>query len=235
MARRVLMTLLLLILIGAAGFSSARALIGSMPAVKSSEADAAPDIAAALRTVQGTPASPSGQWESAFADFVNSHPGRQWVVGRCDRPAISESEAADFAHRDAARQLEPLICRALNLRRRDQAWLKEKLRQDVRSGRLDDDHFAERFERPYGTVWTESVLLDVSPDRVDPLIGRYRGELNARQVRRGRRLGIAAILALATAGGYWMANAVTRGYFTGRLRLIAAVLMMAGLLVIGLN
>ena len=50
------------------------------------------------------------------------------------------------------------------------------------AGELASDDLAERFDRPYGTVWTETVLLDASPAKLDTLVDRYRGELGARRV-----------------------------------------------------
>ena len=184
------------------------------------------DVAGVLRNVS---ASDSAQpqpkpWAEHFAAFITSHSDRQWIVGRCDRPGLSEAEAAESARSDAANQLIPRVRQRLSIWRGDRAWLGGRVLQDVRDGRLDFDRDAQRFDRPYAQVWAESVLLDVSPDRLDPLINRYAEELQLRHIGLERHLALGAILVLITWIAYFVFNSVSQGYFTTRLRLIAAAL-----------
>ena len=185
------------------------------------------DVAAVLRSL-GPDAAPADKpWARQFAQFVNEHPGRQWVVGRCAQPCLSEVEAAQQARGDAAARVFPLLLRQTAIGRLDSAWLRDRAQRDITEGQLEVDRCAESFTRPYGQVWAESVLLDVSPDRLDELVGQYTPELHARHARVARGIFAAALLSGLTWLAYLLLNFITKGYFTGRLRLAAAVLTLA--------
>lgn len=191
--------------------------------------DADRDVAAVLRGMSpsGQPAPEDKLWVTRFAAFVNAHAGRQWVVGRSQAPCLSEAEAAQQARINAAAKVFAIVAERLNARRFDAEWLRDQVAHDIRDGRLDADRCAEQFARPYGQVWTESVLLDVSSDRLDPLVRRYTAELQSRHNRHVGR----TFAAIAIAGVLWTAslliNTLTRGYFTTRLCLAAGVLTIA--------
>src|SRR5882724_10148415 len=77
-------------------------------------ADESTDVAATLRELSSEQSDEAVKgWATRFAAFVNDHPGRQWVVGRCERPCLSESEAAEQARSDSARKLYPIVARSL--------------------------------------------------------------------------------------------------------------------------
>ena len=76
-------------------------------------------------------------------------------------------------------------------------------------------------------MWTESVLLDVSPARLDSLVGHYRGELNMRHIQLRKHLAAVGVIAVFTALAYLLINSLTRGYFTLRLRLAAMAILAA--------
>jgi len=190
------------------------------------------DVAAQLRKLTGSAAPQDKQWAQQFGDFVNTHPGRQWIVGRCDRPGLTEEEAARSARLDAADQLYPLVLRRVSAGRLDRQWIRNRLRHDVIDGRLDADRCAEQFSRPYGTVWAESVLLDVSPGRIDPLGEHYSQELHTHRAQIGRHAFFAGALVLVTGFGYLLLNHITRGYFSTRLRIAATVIAATCVLVL---
>lgn len=186
------------------------------------------DVAATLRELSGKAADPADKgWATRFVEFVNNHPGRQWVVGRCTKPCLSESEAAQQAKVDAARKVFPVVARELGVGRVDADWLDHRIAQDVQDGRLEADRFVERFDRPYGQVWTESVLLDVSPANLDSIVDRYRSDLNVRHLQIRQRIAFATAAILATGLLYLLLNVMTKGYFTTRLRLAAATVIAA--------
>lgn len=191
--------------------------------------DADRDVAAVLRGMSpsGQPAPEDKLWVTRFAAFVNEHSGRQWVVGRSQAPCLSEAEAAEQARANAAAKVLPIVTERLDARRIDAAWLRDRIAHDIRDGRLDADRCAEQFSRPYGQVWTESVLLDVSPDRLDPLVRRYAAELHARHSRQVGHTFAAVVLTGILWTGYLLINTITRGYFTTRLCLTAAVVTVA--------
>lgn len=190
------------------------------------------DVAAQLRKLTGATVPQDKLWAQQFGQFVNAHPGRQWIVGRCDRPGLSELEAAQSARTDAADQLYPLVLRRMPAGRLDRQWIRDRVRQEVIDGRLDADRCAEQFNRPYGTVWAESVLLDVSPDRIDPLAQRYSHELHTRRAQIGRHAFFAAVLVLITGLGYVLLNHITRGYFSTRLRIAATAIAAVCVLIL---
>jgi hypothetical protein len=190
------------------------------------------DVAAQLRKLAGTSEPHDKQWAQRFDEFVNAHPGRQWVVGRCDRPGLSEQEAAESAYSDAAEQLYPIVLRQTNATRVDRGWLRTRLGHDITDGRLDADRCAEQFTRPYGKVWAESVLLDVSPDRLDPMVASYSSELRHRHAGQTRNAILASGLVISTLLGYVLLNHLTRGYFATRLRIAATVIAAAGILLL---
>jgi hypothetical protein len=186
-----------------------------------------PDAAAALRSLSG-PSHPTKPWIDDFAGFSAGHPG-QWIVGRCARPCLSPAEAEQSARTDAARAVYAIAADRIGSRER---WLARRVLSDVQAGELAADDLVERFDRPYGTVWTDTVLLDASPARLDTLVDRYRGTL------RVRRAALAALRlgAVALTLGAWLAylvlNLLTRGYFTLRLRVAAATITALALLVL---
>ena len=186
-----------------------------------------PDVAAAMRELSGSHSSDSRPWDTQFQSFINAHPDRQLLVGRCGKPCLSEAEARQSAHRSAAEQIEPLVASRLRASRLDRGWLDQQVARDVSDGRFDADRLAEQFDRPYGKVWTESVLLDVSPDRLDPVVAQYQHELNARHAHGVRNLVAASVLIGIASAAYLLLNALTQGYFTGRLRLAAAMVALA--------
>lgn len=222
----------LLLLLGATAVFAVRHRDAMLPVPNASgERDEPIDVAAQLRKLTGSTA-PDKPWAQHFGQFANAHPGRQWIVGRCDRPLLSEEEAARSARSDAAEQLYPIALRLTGAGRMDRRWVRDRLRQDVLEGRLDSDRCAEQFTRPYGRVWAESVLLDVSPDRLDPLVARYSVELRDRHARELQRVALAGGLVIATLLGYVLLNHLTRGYFATRLRIAATVVAAAGIIIL---
>ena len=187
------------------------------------------DVAAVLRGMgpSGQPGPEDKLWVTRFAAFVNEHSGRRWVVGRSQAPCLSEAEAAEQARANATAKVFPIVVERVNVRRFDAAWLRDQVAHDIRDGHLDADRCAEQFSRPYGQVWTESVLVDVSPDRLDPFVRRYAMELRARRNRHVGHMVAAVVITGALWTAYLLINSITRGYFTTRLCLTAGVLTVA--------
>ena len=195
------------------------------PTVFSANANVSDDPAVALRELTGT-TRPSKLWADDFAGFVSSRPG-QWVVGHSPTPCLDEPTAAQAARTDAANAVWQAVTARLG-QTGGPDWLRNRVTADVVAGRLDADHLAEQFQRPYGTIWTEAVLLDVSPDRLDSLLKSYKGE-DAQRHR--HESGIREAVGISIFGawlGYLFLNAVTKGYFTFRLRLAAMLVTAVG-------
>ena len=195
--------------------------------------DSPMDVAGTLRMLSDSQVDDESKgWATRFVDFVNEHPGRQWVVGTCDRPCLSEAEAASSAREDAARKVYSVVARRVNARGSDAGVLRGLVWNDVQNSRLEADRFAEQFSRPYGKVWTESVLLDVSSDRIQRLVNEYRQQIDVRHLQERRRAGVGGFVIAATALLYLVLNSLTRGYFTFRLRLVAMIIVGAVLIFI---
>jgi hypothetical protein len=195
------------------------------PAPATSPVADARDVASVFRSLEvhnsPTPGS-SKEWINDFAGFRIDHPGH-WIVGRCPDPCLSEQEAQQAARTNAAQA----VCALLPARLRNADALKRSLTSAIAAGDLQADCLAERFDRPYGTVWTESVLLDASPQKLDSFAaGHERAWRNRQHLMAAMRMG-----ALVLVGAAWLMyiflNAVTKGYFTTHLRLGAAAVTAA--------
>jgi hypothetical protein len=190
------------------------------------ELHTSPDIAVQLRALSSAP-QPAKPWATDFAAYVSTHPG-QWLVGHCSQPCLSEPEAARQARTDAANSLWPIIAARLPQPIADADWLRDRLTSDVLAGRLDADILAEQFQRPYGVVWTDSVLLDISPARLDPLLNSYHNDLSDRQNHHFQFRKAIVVAMVAAWLAYLFLNALTKGYFTTPLRFAAALITVAG-------
>lgn len=188
------------------------------------------DFGSAMRQIAGGDAVAAKPWVLDEAAFRNAHGERSWIIGRCERPAISDSEAIQLAHADAARQLYSDLNSRLNAWPGDRRWLESRIDSQVASGRLDADTSVERFNRPYGSVYAGSVLLDVSADRIEPVVHDAQFKLAVRHRKAALHVAIAGALLVFTWLGYALLNSITRGYVTGRLRWIAAALTVGVLL-----
>jgi hypothetical protein len=164
-------------------------------------------------------------WADDATAFANANPDRKWVVGRSRRPWASQEEAGTDALGAAADALLPMV----RLRGRDDDRLRQSIVRELKGGRLVADRFMQRFARPYGDVWYESVLVDASSQNVQSLADRLAAESRTRTLRMARALAASAAVVLALCVAYASANALTKGYFTGRLRVATLVLAVIGL------
>ncbi len=190
-----------------------------------------PDAAKALRALEPANVIPaSKKWADDLQGFAQSNPG-QWIVGHCEQPCLSEAEAIKVATDDAVRAAYPKVREDLGISLTDANWLRRRIAKDIEAGQLQADSFVEKFERPYGTLWTDSILLDLSPKALDPLVQHYREEIAARRAH----FGIAIVISFAVTAGAWIVclilNVLTRGYFATRLRFAAAVVTLVAIVV----
>lgn len=182
------------------------------------------DAAVTLREMTHAP-TPEKSWVTGGdqSDFDT-----RLIVGHTRKPAVNEAEALREARKDVENRVAATIGEALRPDSFDSHVLRVRIAADVAAGRFEVDRFAEKFDRPYGQVWTEAVLVDLSPDKLNPALDRYRQDLqhNRNQVR-SHWVGLAAITLLVLFG-YTLSNAITRGYFTGRLRMMALLVVALG-------
>ena len=183
-----------------------------------------PDAAATLREMTHAP-TPEKSWVTAGdqSDFET-----RLIVGHTRKPAVSEQEALREARKDVENRVAAAVYDAVRPNRFDSHVLRVRVASDVAAGRFEVDRVAAKFDRPYGQVWTEAVLVDLSPDKLNPAVAQYRRDLqqNRNQVR-GHWVGLAAITVMVLFG-YTLSNAITRGYFTGRLRMMSLLIVVLG-------
>ena len=174
-------------------------------------------------------------WVDDFAAFVSSSGGKRWVVGRSNVGCLSESEASDSAIRDARLQLLARVRsqRSVPTGSESEAWLKARLKAELATGRLVRDRSVSRIHKPYGELWSEAVLVDASGDRLSAVIRDHdtwqRGRRESTRNSAASIVGLSVVILLI----YAVLNAITKGYFRGRLRAAAAVALGCGVLVVG--
>jgi hypothetical protein len=169
-------------------------------------------------------------WVDDFASFANAPAGKRWVVGRSNIPCLSEGEAFEAACRDARDQLYVRVRSRLgpSRDRQSEEWMKGRIAQELlANGELITDRFVSRVHRPYAEIWSESILVDASSKRLSALLREHAQWVEAR--RRAQRGAMASIggMSLAILLVYAVLNALTKGYFRGRLRAGAALTLAA--------
>jgi len=182
------------------------------------------DPAVALRQMSHA-STPDKQW---ITDGDQSDFGTRLIVGHSRKPATSEQEALRDARGDVEPRVLAIVDDQIGARREDRGFLAERVASDVRAGRFEVDRIAEKFDRPYGRVWTESVLVDLSSDKLQPVIAGYQQELRSHRNKVDARWAGFAALATLILCGYGLSNMLTRGYFTGRLRIMTLVVLVLG-------
>lgn len=179
-------------------------------------------------------AGPTKLWVDDFPAFANTTGGKRWVVGRSAAVCLTEDEASQAASRDARVQLlarvRPQLPPPYTVE--TEAWLARRLDGELSAGRLVTDRFVSRVRRPYGELWSEAILVDASADRFSGLTREYSAWLRIRGATRRGAVASIVGLSLAILFVYAAVNAVTHGYFRGRLRAGAAVSLALGLLAV---
>ena len=82
----------------------------------------------------------------------------------------------------------------------------------------------ETVQKDYGTLYITHLKLDTRPERRALLVQTYNHELVGRPARQARwQPGIHPICLAAAVSRYIRADEATKGYYTNRLRMLAAV------------
>jgi len=180
------------------------------------------------------------QWVEDLEDYQRRFsPAAAFAVGY-SRLAGTAGEATDQAIKDATAKLVPLVRRRLPQRRfrspfgrrRQYENLPEKIERELRAGRFVVDRFVQRFDRPYGQVWREAVLVDASPKSLKTMATRIAGADRAERVGLRRTVFSLAALVVLICVVYGFLNAATRGYYTWSLRIAAVVLVVVGMILV---
>lgn len=147
------------------------------------------------------------QWVDDLDAFVSAHPGRRLIVGYSGELVSSEAEAWRLAVENAGSACQLVI--------------NGRVVQPDESHVID--RFAQKLSRPYGDVWREAVLMDVSADRMfDQVQTAQRAAVHARSTRTAGFAGV--VLLFGTALSICLIlNWLTQGYYQGRLTAVASV------------
>lgn len=177
-------------------------------------------------------------WVDDFGGFANARPGENWLIARSPDPCLSEHEAERKSIATATEQIFPLV--------------RDRVRSSVgRWGRTDDDRlrtlitdqlagnrelvpdkFLQRAQRSYGSVYRQSLLVDLSRANLDHLIALSRQELVERRHGFARTLLSAGALFFVVYLLYLFVNSMTRGYFVWSLRMVAVTVVVLGVIVL---
>jgi hypothetical protein len=183
-------------------------------------------------------------WVADRSAFAASYSNGDWLVGYSDGTHTTHEEAKQDAIWAATDVLLPLAKSRISQlsssdqhhfaqqMQKDANWLRNRVADELVSRNLLTDRFAQRFDRPYGTVWREAVLVDASPKRVEAIARSLVQGVDAKVTH--ERNTFISFLALGglVFGTYLFLNMATKGYYAWALRFaavggIAAVVFMA--------
>jgi len=176
-------------------------------------------------------------WAADPVAYVNDHPDRNTIVGRSPKVAMSEPEARRTAEDDAIRQTVILIQRYALNRGANIDWNTPGWRYlitDLRRSMPVKDRFAQKFHLPSGDVWSETVLVDASNGWLESMSQRHAVAIYQHQVRVKTTVGSAFIVLITILIAYLFLNAVTKSYFTARLRFVA-IMFAVGVMVVAMG
>lgn len=159
-------------------------------------------------------------WVFHYDEVISQAPGRKLIVGYSDPLSGSESSARASAFRSAQDQVRISTNSGVRLE------LDE--RQIV-------DRFAQKLTRPYGDVWREAVLVDLTSPSLQEVAGRRIAvAVNSNDQRQsllvsiGLLVGVVILFCLA-------ANGLTQGYYRRRLGIGAGSVLFLAVIVVLLN
>ena len=175
-------------------------------------------------------------WAADPLQFAAEHSGQSWFVIRSARVCVSPDEAHRAAIDNAVSSLLPLIAQRAGRHFVPGMGLSRgvlSVTDDLRKSLPIKDRFVQRFDRAYGTVYAESLLIQASPNWLDR-IERDQARAAAQHDVRARTTLASAMIVLATILiAYLFLNGITKSYFSGRLRTVAIFLAMAVIAVAG--
>lgn len=179
-------------------------------------------------------------WADDWNTFISSEPKGRWITGVSETPAARDRDALDEARQAAAAKLWPRVRDRMNAKNASRAgaikvgeqWVRARLEALLRQERFLTDSLVQCIERPYGKVWQASILVDASSANIDALAAdctrQARAEFGAKAVTAGSMAGMVGVIVLL----YFFVNAVTKGYFVWRLRAVALLSGIAGILIV---
>lgn len=188
-------------------------------------------------------------WLSDYTAFMRRNPAN-WAVVHSGLAATA-TEAKAECLRQAAEQLAPAFAQAIrseaaehrqigqDLIRSDQQ-LRAYLAEHLQGGQAPLlSQYDQSFDRPYGKVYRCAMLVRAEPFEMEHLASVFVAErIGERQAasavarREAASWGGLGLLAVILLGVYLLLNAATRGYYAWTFRLLAAGVLIAGVLVL---
>ncbi|CAN5665420.1 hypothetical protein BH09PLA1_BH09PLA1_34720 [soil metagenome] len=186
-------------------------------------------------------------WADDWTLFQNANSSKRYMIANSTEPCASEQEAIESARDQAVELLFPIVNATMSANaaqsseviRVSKSWIRNRIKYSVQSNAskvLVADQFVQRFQRPYGDVWQASILLDASQPNIQLLNQSYDKTATAQYSNKAKTWSAMAGIAIVIGLLYAFVNAVTRGYFMWRLRAVAILAAIAGVLVLfGVN
>lgn len=140
-------------------------------------------------------------WVHSFDQFVTDYPRRRFLVGYSSGVHSSENEARRAAMDDVRVKAEP-----------EYGTLSYFLAEEPNVL----DRFAQKLERPYGVVWREAVLVEVTPNSVRMAQARMPGSGPQRGPSQAWLIFSLAIITSVAVVLCSLLNWITEGYYRGR-------------------
>ena len=167
------------------------------------------DIVTSHGSAKATSSYIEKPWVEAFDVFISTRPSRRLIVGYSEKFVSSEEAARRLAMNDARSKSRVAAGGSGAVATADESHVI--------------DRFAQKLSRPYGDVWREAVLLDVSGARMAPAIARAK-----RQTMHVREHRISVAMSLLILFGVTMVlcmilNLLTQGYYRKRLLMTGGV------------
>jgi hypothetical protein len=181
-------------------------------------------------------------WVVDRTSFAREYAKGDWLVAYSDGTHTTHEDARKDALTTAAESLLPLARTRINhlsgsdqqqfkqQMAKDPNWLRDRVADELRSRNLVTDQFTQQFDRSYGPVWREAVLVDAAPKRIEQIARSLVQGINVRVAHQKTTWFSFIALAGLIFGTYLFLNMATKGYYAWMLR--AALLV--GLAVLGL-
>jgi hypothetical protein len=187
------------------------------------------------------------KWVSHFAEFASLNPTERWITGASHTPCSTQAQAEQQAITNAIAAIEPLVDNHLSLDQTVETGVRAKIfspakqqimrriENDIRNGGLVSDRFVQSFDRPYGRIWREAILVKMpSQDYfADQAVAVQKIE-QASWAKLVKMIGSTVGLVLLICVMYLFLNSVTKGYFVGMLRIggVVAALVIAAVVIL---
>ncbi len=173
-------------------------------------------------------------WVEDPARFAKEFRGGHWMLAYSEGTHTSHEEARRAAINAAAEILigqadarvsqmsQGDIHRFAQKRESDPDWLRDRIADELASRNHATDQFTQRFDRPYGTVWREAILIDAEPGMMDRITDSLVGSLDAQASHHRATWFSYFALGGLILGTYVLLNTATKGYYAMSLGLVAA-------------